>query len=652
MEGRQEHELGDQVFAAEAITKKRFRKGKTEYLVKWKGWSPRYSTWEPEENILDPRLIQQFTQKEADRIQENSQAAGAKRGRKPKVEKEKEKDPKRPKSRQENTEDKEEESSSEEEEEKESPKPAFLRETLSGRNPKPPKRYEEKEKKRKRHKSSSAKSVKDSDSSDAESVAPSPSPRPSTPHTPVPFVSLKSPRKTDKLLTEEVSVQMEKITMRFEEPPVLERQRLNAPIAANPPSAPPTTSAAAAPPRVPTTTSSSPRIPPNITATPRPSITPAPRVSAGPPFTPRTGANATTPLPGILKTPRDPSASPRPRDPSASPRPRDPSASPRPRDPSASPRPRDPSASPRPRDPSASPRPRDPSASPRPRDPSISPRDRPRDKVSPSKGGTSPDYKRSGSSCSDYSKDGDGTKKAKIGITIKKSPNSDRTFESRLLDSELEDTPTPLKNKILDLKAMDSESDSVASEDDVGKKEEMKRSIFMKRKSDEGGVSPRSHSPSKASHSPSEGKRAGTFSFSSTKKATNEIIKNEILKNEILKRKSEELSSQPRVPKVKGAAAKGSAGESTGPSSSSSSSEDDEEEEESEYEIEEIYQLQEWFPPDHWRSGAGAGEGGPGGTMEVTANNCTVTMVESRSSSGSLMKEMRIEADPSDFRTS
>ena len=28
-----------------------------QYLVKWKGWSPKYSTWEPEENILDPRLI-------------------------------------------------------------------------------------------------------------------------------------------------------------------------------------------------------------------------------------------------------------------------------------------------------------------------------------------------------------------------------------------------------------------------------------------------------------------------------------------------------------------------------------------------------------------------------------------------------------------
>jgi hypothetical protein len=33
----------------------RTRNGKIEFLVKWKGWSPKYSTWEPEENILDPR---------------------------------------------------------------------------------------------------------------------------------------------------------------------------------------------------------------------------------------------------------------------------------------------------------------------------------------------------------------------------------------------------------------------------------------------------------------------------------------------------------------------------------------------------------------------------------------------------------------------
>lgn len=50
----------EMVFAAEKITKKRLRKSKTEYLVKWKGWSPKYSTWEPEENILDARLIDQY----------------------------------------------------------------------------------------------------------------------------------------------------------------------------------------------------------------------------------------------------------------------------------------------------------------------------------------------------------------------------------------------------------------------------------------------------------------------------------------------------------------------------------------------------------------------------------------------------------------
>merc|ERR1712106_989831 len=78
--------LGDQVFAAEAITKKRTRKGGTEYLVKWKGWSPRYSTWEPEENILDPRLIQQFVLKEELKLAEKGESSG-KRGRKPNQEK-------------------------------------------------------------------------------------------------------------------------------------------------------------------------------------------------------------------------------------------------------------------------------------------------------------------------------------------------------------------------------------------------------------------------------------------------------------------------------------------------------------------------------------------------------------------------------------
>ncbi|XP_051905923.1 chromobox homolog 7a [Hippocampus zosterae] len=49
--------IGDQVFAVESITKKRVRKGNVEYLLKWQGWPPKYSTWEPEDNILDPRLV-------------------------------------------------------------------------------------------------------------------------------------------------------------------------------------------------------------------------------------------------------------------------------------------------------------------------------------------------------------------------------------------------------------------------------------------------------------------------------------------------------------------------------------------------------------------------------------------------------------------
>ncbi|XP_076453758.1 uncharacterized protein LOC143288953 [Babylonia areolata] len=55
--------FGERVFRADFITKKRYRRGKVEYLVKWKGYSSKQSTWEPKENILDPLLIAEYESK-------------------------------------------------------------------------------------------------------------------------------------------------------------------------------------------------------------------------------------------------------------------------------------------------------------------------------------------------------------------------------------------------------------------------------------------------------------------------------------------------------------------------------------------------------------------------------------------------------------
>lgn len=50
----------DRIFQAERILKSRKKKGKMEYLVKWHNFPKNQSTWEPEQNILDRRLVDNF----------------------------------------------------------------------------------------------------------------------------------------------------------------------------------------------------------------------------------------------------------------------------------------------------------------------------------------------------------------------------------------------------------------------------------------------------------------------------------------------------------------------------------------------------------------------------------------------------------------
>ena len=52
--------LGEDVYAAERILKSRQRHGRLQYLVKWANYPVSQSTWEPEENLLDKRLLEEF----------------------------------------------------------------------------------------------------------------------------------------------------------------------------------------------------------------------------------------------------------------------------------------------------------------------------------------------------------------------------------------------------------------------------------------------------------------------------------------------------------------------------------------------------------------------------------------------------------------
>uniref|UniRef100_A0A6G1SL61 Chromobox 7 n=1 Tax=Aceria tosichella TaxID=561515 RepID=A0A6G1SL61_9ACAR len=51
---------GQDIYICEKILKKRISKGIPLYLIKWKDYPMKASTWEPKENILDPQLLTSF----------------------------------------------------------------------------------------------------------------------------------------------------------------------------------------------------------------------------------------------------------------------------------------------------------------------------------------------------------------------------------------------------------------------------------------------------------------------------------------------------------------------------------------------------------------------------------------------------------------